>query len=462
MLNDQRIYYWISVDILAEIMKVSCSKIRSMYDSILQNDCIPLKEIRINYQNSYIENYLLKDKIVDVSLLDSIKDYSISKPIHAIEVQSLFKEMKLMREAFDISQKYASSGLVTKYLRELAAQYNISYSTLVRKRKKYMNSTPLFRILSNTASKEDCQDRYRTCCLYCRDLIIYLHERPGKISGSKIFRDIKNAKPFSCSKCPYNENVKNGPHKKKDYVPVATCKRKTDTMIKPNRQDTVYAIIKNIPEQQDVLSWEGVRSWSAHYQFAPERENVKCTNELWISDHKILDIFVRTKQKEDGTWEIRRPWITAIIDSASSAMISYVLSLNPNSDCIAECFARACAFTVDTPFFGTCKFMYLDNGMDYRSNRIKGLANSENEPLYLNKEFGESGILEYFGIKIIRALPNRGRSKSIESIWGTIDDEWIRELPGYCGCRPDQRPYILKEQIKNNDLYTFEQFADYF
>lgn len=93
---------------------------------------------------------------------------------------------------------------------------------------------------------------------------------------------------------------------------------------------------------------------------------------------------------------------------------------------------------------------------------MKGLPNSETEPLYLNKDFGESGILTWYGVKVIFALPYRGCSKNIESIWGTIDDEWIRPLPGYCGSSPDERPYILKQQIKNNELYTFEQFADYF
>ena len=159
---------------------------------------------------------------------------------------------------------------------------------------------------------------------------------------------------------------------------------------------------------------------------------------------------------------MQRPWITAIIDDASDVMVSYVLSLRPNSDCIAECFARACAFTVDTPYSGICDYFYIDNGRDFRSNKMKGLPNSESEPLYLNKEFGESGILEWFGIKVIHALSHRARSKTIEAIWNTIDREWIRPLPGYCGSSLNERPFILEQQIKSNELYTFEQFADYF
>lgn len=233
-------------------------------------------------------------------------------------------------------------------------------------------------------------------------------------------------------------------------------------MIKPNCDDTVCSVIKNIPEQQDALAWTGVRSWAARYHYTPARSKPEKVNDCWFSDHKKLDIWVRTKQHSDGSWEIKRPWITAILDSATDLMISYVLSLNPNSDCIAECFARACAFTVDTPYAGICDYFYIDNGKDYRARKFKGLQNSEEDHLYLNKDFGESGILEWFGIKVIHALPYRGCSKTIESIWKTIDDEWKRELNGYCGPKPEERPFILDEQIRKNELYTVEQFADYF
>ena len=61
--------------------------------------------------------------------------------------------------------------------------------------------------------------------------------------------------------------------------------------------------------------------------------------------------------------------------------------------------------------------------------------------------------MEWFGIKVIHALPYRGRSKTIESIWNTIDREWIRPLPGYCGSTPNERPFIL-EQLHSIVLQT--------
>ena len=126
-----------------------------------------------------------------------------------------------------------------------------------------MNNSSLNRVLSHNGITEDTEDRYRKCCLYCRDLVIYMHEMPGKISAAKIFRDIRKSKPFPCSKCPYNPVVKNRKHKKGDHIPDAVCKRNSKFMIKPGCDDTVCRIISRIPEQQDVLSWAGVRSWQS-------------------------------------------------------------------------------------------------------------------------------------------------------------------------------------------------------
>ena len=316
------IYHWIPVSVLAEITKQSPRKLQKLYRKIIQDDCVPLNDIPKNIQDIYVSEYLLRDRLIDFSFLDAIRDYS-AKPLCSSDVQSLFREMEMMRKAYIISQAFASSGTVTAHLRELASEYHISYSTLARRRALYMNSTPLYRALSHSASAEDTKDRYRTCCLYCRDLIIFLHEKPGKISAAKIFRDIRDSKPFPCKTCPYHPDVKNGTHKKGDSIPIATCARKSEFMVKPNCDDTVGTIIRRIPEQQDVLAWAGVRAWAALYHYAPAREKSKVVNRVWFSDHKIIDLEVRTRQRPDGSWEVQRPWITAIIDDASDVMVSY-------------------------------------------------------------------------------------------------------------------------------------------
>ena len=48
--------------------------------------------------------------------------------------------------------------------------------------------------------------------------------------------------------------------------------------------------------------------------------------------------------------------------------------------------------------------------------RLDGLPNSDEPHLYLNKNFGESGILEWFGIKVIHVtIPDAERPKMTEA-----------------------------------------------
>ena len=151
------IYHWIPVSVLAEIAKQSPRKLKKLYRKIIQDDCVPLNDIPRSIQDIYVSEYLLRDRVIDFSFLDAVRDYS-TKPLFSPDVQSLFREMQMMRRAYTISQAFASSGTVTAHLRELASEYHISYSTLARRRALYMNSTPLYRALSHSASAEDTKE----------------------------------------------------------------------------------------------------------------------------------------------------------------------------------------------------------------------------------------------------------------------------------------------------------------
>lgn len=255
-----RVYHWISLSILAELTGKSENEIRKLYRTIIDHECVPLSEIPKEIQDKYLSEYLLRNRLIDFSFLSAIRNYSDGKPLASPEVQELFSEMRMLREARWISAAFSAAGTTTIRIRELAASHGISYSTFARRRKAYMNNTSLSRALMHESTTEDTVDRYRKCCFYCRDLIIFQHELPGKISGAKIYRDIHKSAPFPCKECPYHPTVKNGPHKKGACIPVATCARDSEFMIKPGCEDTVCTIINRIPEQQDVLAWEGVRS----------------------------------------------------------------------------------------------------------------------------------------------------------------------------------------------------------
>ncbi|MCD8020406.1 MAG: Mu transposase C-terminal domain-containing protein [Clostridiales bacterium] len=71
-------------------------------------------------------------------------------------------------------------------------------------------------------------------------------------------------------------------------------------------------------------------------------------------------------------------------------------------------------------------------------------------------------MMEWLGIRVIHALPYRGCSKTIERIFGTIEREWISDLPGWCGNNIQNRPPSFESDLKKGRLYKFEQFANYF
>lgn len=454
--------YMISIVILSEITSSKPERLRQMYSEIIENDSVPLTEIPFNQMEMYTKEYLLRDCYVDIDLIQCAQSDD-DLPYISSGVKAFYERTDVVREILNIQNTYAAGRTITVRLEELADKLNMSYRTLIRERRRFMYHTSLMNLLSDPNNGEDVADRYRTCCFYCRDYIIARHENAGRPSGNSIFRETKNLSDFECSKCPYHPDVKNGPHKKNDCIPKATCHRESTHMITPNSHDTVNTIISRIPEQETYMAWAGVRSWMSKCQHTVHRIKPEKVNYCWFSDHTCLDIIVKTKTYKDGHFDTGRVWLTGVMDAASDALVGYVLSTNPNSELIAHAFSTASAFKPDSPFHGICQYWYCDNGKDYRSELMKGHPHNGNEPpLLLNKEFCESGFLEWLGITQINARTYNGRTKPIERVWETIEDEFIRKMQGYCGNKPSERPATLNSDIKKGNLYTFEQFADIF
>lgn len=454
--------YMISVSVLSLITGMKPQKIRAMYQQVLQNDCIPLTEVPFVQQEAYIKEYLLRDCYVDIDLIQCA-DSEAEFPYLASGTKAFFRRCNTVRSAVTICAAYAADRTITYHLTQLAASAGISYRTLMRERSRFMKHTSLMNLLSDPNKGEDVVDRYRKCCFYCRDYIVARHESAGHPSDNSILRETKNLASFPCAQCPYHPSVKNNPHSAFDFIPVATCRRNSTHMIVPATRDTVNTITNRIPEQETYMAWAGVRAWMSKCQHTTLRIKPQTVNYCWIADNSCLDILVKIRTYKDGHFDTGRVWLTGIMDIASDALIGFVLSTNPNSELIAHAFATASAFKPSSPFHGICQYFYIDNGKDYRSNLMKGHPHNGTEPpLLLNKEFCESGFLEWLGITTVNARAYNGRSKPIERVWRIIEDEFICKMVGYCGNKPTKRPQALTSDIKAGNLYTFEQFADIF
>jgi len=454
--------YSISIPILSEITDIKPTRLQKMYAQILNNDCIPLTDIPFDQQETFVKDYLLRDRYVDIDLIQCA-DNNSELPYLSSGVRQFFERTNLVRSALAIQTAYAADRTITSKLTELAKQNNFSYRTLMRERSRFMSHTSLMNLLSDPNKGEDTVDRYPKCCFYCRDYIIARHESAGRPSDNSILRETRNLASFPCSKCPYHPDVKAGAHGKNDYIPAATCKRHSTHMIVPNTRDTVNTITNRIPEQETYMAWAGVRAWMSKCQHTIPRTKPETVNYCWFSDHTLLDIMVKTRTYKDGHFDCGRVWLTGIMDIASNVLVGYALSVNPNAELIGHAFATASAFKPDSPVHGICQYWYCDNGKDYRSNLLKGHPHNGNEPpLYLNKEFNESGMLEWLGITQVTAKAFNGRAKPIERVWRIIEDEFICKMQGYCGSKPSTRPVTLAQDMKEGNLYTFEQFADIF
>ena len=403
----------------------------------------------------------MRSQYVDIDLMQEATPDS-DTPYLSDGVKKFFERTNVVRAALSIQAAYAADRTVTAKLTELAFRNGMSYRTLMRERSRFMKHTSLMNLLSDPNKGEDTVDRYRTCCFYCRDYIIARHESAGRPSDNSIFRETKNLTTFSCTRCPYHPDFKAKSHGKDVIIPAATCRRKSTHMITPNTRDTVNTIVNRIPKQETYMAWAGVRAWMSKCQHTMPRIKPEEVNFCWSPDNTLLDIIVKTKVYKDGSFDTGRVWVSGIVDVASGVLVGYALSTNPTSELIAHAFSTAAAFKPGSPIHGICKYWYCDNGKDFRAKLLKGQPADEQILVGINKEFCESGVLEWLGITQVFATKYNGRSKHIERVWRIIEDEFICKMQGYCGNKPSNRPATLEDDIKNGNLYTMEQFADIF
>lgn len=63
-MSSENIYYWISVPILAEIENISEAKVRKVYKKVIQDECIPLRDIPVCEQEIYVKEYPFRDRML--------------------------------------------------------------------------------------------------------------------------------------------------------------------------------------------------------------------------------------------------------------------------------------------------------------------------------------------------------------------------------------------------------------
>ena len=87
----------ISIPILAEISSLTPNRLRKIYRQIITDDCIPLSEIPLHQQETFVNDYLLRGKTLDFDLMKLAGKPDFENPfpfLYSAGVQKLFNTTK--------------------------------------------------------------------------------------------------------------------------------------------------------------------------------------------------------------------------------------------------------------------------------------------------------------------------------------------------------------------------------
>lgn len=346
---------------------------------------------------------------------------------------------------------------------ELAARIGVSGRTLRRWHTAYKE-----RGLAGIMDKVERKDKGKTrsMCQLAQDYIEAQMGDNRKFPQTLVLerlreraQDLGNNACDCCVYCDGSSARRALRPAQRDAYPV--CQLAEGHMVIPANRHAVNRVVAAIPDAQLTYARRGKRAWEAAYMQKTKREKPTMVNDVWFGDHHKLDLFVL-----DENGNLVRPWMTAWMDACSRRFVGWELTLEPNSDTVADSFCRASVRTVSNDVHGLPRAIYIDNGKDYRSQRFEGDRFVEGDLGLLNAEFSErDGLLRTLGVAVHHAQPYRGWAKDIERAFGTLED-YIREFPGWCGDSPEERPEdngrILRRLRERGELMTFETFAQCF
>jgi hypothetical protein len=168
------------------------------------------------------------------------------------------------------------------------------------------------------------------------------------------------------------------------------------------------------------------------------------SNDIWCGDHHDFDVKVIDPATPPGQPpRFVRPTVTAWQDVRSRKVLGWrVFTHAPNADEILLAF-RAAARAHGLP-----GKIYVDNGKDYRSQKLHGL----------NKE-RVTGALNVLAVDTQHCWIYHGQSKPIERNFRTICDQFAREFDTYCGNSPGNRPEDHERALRAGKAPTLAEFV---
>jgi len=180
--------------------------------------------------------------------------------------------------------------------------------------------------------------------------------------------------------------------------------------------------------------------------------------EILSGDHHVFDLMVQDLPRAKPY----RPWITVFQDLRTRAIVGYCIVKQPNSESIAVALRHTILPKEKREyiFFGIPKTVYIDNGKDYRSKYLAGNEWKERNFGKIDLNPDTRGVFARLEIETIFANPYNAKAKAPERWFRTLEDQCIKDLPGYTGNKPENRPAerLIKE-TESGELLTIVNLA---
>ena len=222
---------------------------------------------------------------------------------------------------------------------------------------------------------------------------------------------------------------------------------------------TVRRLIRAIPSDLCVLAREGEKKYlGTTAPFIQRSWDDLPAGDGWCGDHHQLDFFVR----HDRTGKLLRPWLTAWLDLGSRVVIGWTICEKPNTQTILEAFAHGVRSKPRPEYSRLCglpRFVYVDNGKDYRSATLE--ATTRNSLGRLNAEVEIiRGLFPELHINVVHAIAFNAKAKPVERFFGSLAMDLSPAVPGYCGHDTAHKPEALAEQIKKHERWLAGELSE--
>ena len=370
-------------------------------------------------------------------------------------------------------QRAAEAGIAIRSLQKkgcveqlkgLAAEQGTTVRSLYRWMDGY-ESQGLAGLMRTVVRKDT--GRWRSICpaayAYAYGLYMTQVKRKKTVVHQMVLERAQKLGPEACTECMYREGsaARRALEEQGEvnHYPPCTFPKETGLVV-PDCRQTLDRILAAIPRDELTLARRGRKALKDDCMPMAIRAKPEQVNEVWFGDHHQMDCFVLD---EEG--KAVRPWLTMWYDAASGFPVGWVLCKKPNTQTIIAAFNNAVLYKKASPSHGLPRMVYVDNGKDYRGKLFETGYQTEVSLGRLNESIDTCSVLQLLHIDVTHALAYQGWSKPVERFFGTIENLYIREAPGWCGDSPEERREDFSRQLRlmteRGQLWTMDQLFEF-